>query len=67
MSELKLKLSCPKPIPDGLSEALRDLGRVLADSPHSYSIHVFRYQGSDSYQARIEINDLVVVSEFGND
>ncbi len=51
MKEVKL-------FPEGLEEALANLLKVLATSPHSFSVQVYRYEGAETYTAKVAITNL---------
>lgn len=41
--------------PEGFEEAVAKLLRILSESPNSYSVSIFRYEGQSEYQAKIEL------------
>ena len=57
MSE-RTKLDQLSVFPEGMNEALSNLLRILANSPHSFSVQMSRYGGEKSYSAKIDVTEL---------
>ena len=58
--------------PEGMNEALTDLMKILAESPHSFSLNISRYQSERAYHAKVEVTQLapavmVVRGDAGNE
>ena len=48
--------------PEGMNEALTNLMKILAQSPHSFSLQISRYQGEKTYHAKVEVTQLAAAS-----